>query len=271
MRRMLRFLSTVPDGDSSMTREVVQKLLAEGESNYLDWKCDFPRELIADKEKGLWDKGRAKLLKSLVSLANSSGSEQAYLVYGVKDLRAKREVMGKSLSFDDADFQQWAKNTFNPPPTFLYTEIEWDVSKTVGLFLIERTSDYPHVVKADLGGVIHKGQVWFRSGSKSEIALHGDLQRMFQGDTPFKIPKLNNSTLKQVQEHHWKKGYQVACCSFDKRDSLLEQGYQLATFPGTRREIWVGCTASGRYEHILLLKPRARPNSDGLGLKSDCD
>ncbi len=89
-----------------MTKEEIQALLAETESTYLDWKQDFPPGLLGGKNDPNWDKDRARLLKSLVSLANSGGSAYAYLVYGVRDLGAERQICGISKSFDDADLQQ---------------------------------------------------------------------------------------------------------------------------------------------------------------------
>ena len=62
--------------------------------------------------------------------------------------------------------------------------MKWDGSTIVGVFRIERTPDYPHVVQANLGGVLFEGQVWFRRGSKNTIALRGDLYGMFLGETP---------------------------------------------------------------------------------------
>ena len=240
-----------------MTREEVEALLTEGESTYLDWKRDFPQELIAGRKQAGWDTGRAKLLKPLGSLANSHGSEHAYLVYGVEDLGAERRVSGISKSFDDADFQQWAENTFSAPPTFRYSETKWDDSKTLGIFRIERTPDYPHVVQANLGDALHEGQIWFRRGSKNTVALRDDLRRMFLGETPFKISRLNDPVLKEVSEHYAAEGRQTILPRLSDRDSRLAQGYELATYPGTRREIWVGAVGD-RYDHILLLKPTAR-------------
>lgn len=236
-----------------MTPEEIEALLAEGESTYLDWKRDFPQKLIGGRGVG-WDQGRAKLLKALCSLANSHGSEYAYLVYGVEDLGSERRICGVSKSFDDATFQQWSQNTFNPPPTFRYAEINWDDSKTLGVFRIERTSDYPHVVQASLGGLLYEGQVWFRRGSKNTVALSDDLRRIFLGEKPFKISQLNDLVLKKVCEHHAAQGRDTTLRLLSERDSLLAQGYDLATYPGTRREVWVGAVGD-RYEHILLLKP----------------
>lgn len=238
-----------------MTEEDLKNLMAEGESTYLDWKRDFPPELTAGKGQANWDKGRGRLLKSLGALANSRGSIYGYLVYGVKDLGSERRVSGISKSFDDADFQQWAENTFDPPLTFRYCEIKWEERKNVGLFQIERTPDFPHVVKDNLGGILFEGQVWFRRGSKNTVALRYDLRQMFLGEVPFKISRPNDPILKEITERYKARGRQTTLPRFSDRDSFLAQGYELATYPGTRREVWVGAVGD-RYEHILLLKPK---------------
>jgi predicted HTH transcriptional regulator len=173
-----------------MKLDELKDLLAESESTYMDWKKDFPQGLIHGRKDNRWDMGRGKVLKSIISLANSHDSDRAYLVYGVKDRGAEREVVGISKTFDDADFQQWTENTFDPPPTFSYSEIQWDDSTIVGVFQIERTPDYPHVVKSNLGNILFEGQVWFRRGSKNTIAFQHDLRKMIQGETPFKISTL---------------------------------------------------------------------------------
>ena len=239
-----------------MTREELGTLLAEGESTYLDWKREFPYELLGERKSPEWDRGRAKLLKDLIALANSHGSNYGYLIYGIEDLGAERRVSGLSKSFDDADFQQWSENIFSPPPTFRYSELKWNASATVGVFRIERSPDYPHIVQSNLGGILFEGQVWFRRRSKNTIALREDLKRMFFGETPFKISKLDDRVLKEIANHYKQLGRETRLPRFADRDSLLAQGYELATYPGTRREIWVGAVGD-RHEHILLLKPKA--------------
>ena len=238
-----------------MTREDLETLLAEGESTYLDWKRDFPPQLLSGRKQPDWDIGRAKLLKGLIALANSHGPDYGYLIYGVEDRGSERCVTGISKSFDDAKFQQWAENTFSPPPTFRYSEFKWDTSIAVGTFRIERTPDYPHVVQSNLGNLLFEGQVWFRRGSKNTVALHEDLKRMFIGETPFKIATLNDPILKVISEHYKKQGRKTGLPLLGDRDSLLQRGYELATYPSTRREVWVGAVGD-RYEHILLLKPK---------------
>lgn len=238
-----------------MNLDQFKLLLNEGESQDLDWKKDWPSGLLGGKKDPKWDNGRGELLKDLISLANSTGSSTAHLVYGVKDLVPRRKVFGISKSFDDADFQQWAKNTFDPPATFLYTEIAWNETKNIGVFSIERILEYPHVIKKDLGGILYKGQVWFRTGTQNSIALHSDLQMMLKGEMPFKISKLKDPVLDNVTRYYRNQGREVTLPLIGRKDSLLAQGYEIATYPGTRREIWVG-QAGGRYGHILLLKPK---------------
>ena len=94
-------------------------------------------------------------------------------------------------------------------------------------------------------------------GSKNTVALRDDLQRMFLGETPFKISRLNDPVLKEISKQYAAEGRQTSLPRLSDRDSRLAQGYELATYPGTRREIWVGAVGD-RYEHILLLKPTAR-------------
>lgn len=238
-----------------MTKKELKSLLEKGESLNLDWKKNFPPGILRGRNSPDWDKGRGKLLKALISLANSSGSSPAFLIYGVKDMGSKREVFGISKSFDDADFQQWAKNTFDPPPNFLYTEIEWTDKMRIGVFRIEKNPDYPHVVKIDLGGILYQGQVWHRKGSQNDIALHSDLRDMFKGENPFKVSNLNDPELDKVKDYYTSKGREVSLPLLQDKDSRLAQGYEIAVYPGTRREIWAGASGN-RYQHILLLKPK---------------
>jgi hypothetical protein len=84
-----------------------KNLLEKGETQWLDWKADFPigliqGKIINEKRNPNWDLGKAELLKGLMSLANSSGENPAYLVYGVKDLGHKRDLKGISKLSDDA-------------------------------------------------------------------------------------------------------------------------------------------------------------------------
>jgi hypothetical protein len=238
-----------------MNLEQFRALLMEGESQGLDWKKEWPPGLLEGRQEKRWDQGRGELLKDLVLLANGLGPAPAHLVYGVKDLGAKREVFGITRAFDDADFQQWAINTFAPSPTFLYTPIQWNGSVIVGVFAIEKITNFPHVVKDNLGGVLYKGQVWFRRGTQNNVALDDDLRVIFEGEKAIKIVSLNDAVVKKAKSYYRDKGREVVAPWWAERDKYLVQGYEIAAYPGTRREIWVGMSGD-RFEHVLLLKPK---------------
>jgi hypothetical protein len=84
--------------------------------------------------------------------------------------------------------------------------------------------------------------------SESERRLPSDIE-------PFKIPRISEPALQLVIDHYRKLGEEACLPLMEEKDVRLEAGYTLAYYPGTRREIWVG-HVGGRFEHILMLKPR---------------
>ncbi len=238
-----------------MDKETFNRLLENPEGPSLDWKQEFPNELRVPRENGVWKNGKAKLLKSLVSIANAAEEGSGYLVYGVRDLGATRETTGISKHFDDGDFQEWAKNAFVPPPSFLYSEILYDAELTVGVFEIERVPGFPHVCRVNLGEVLHQGQVWHRRGSQNEIALHETMKDMFNGPEPFKIPSCEDAKAKELLRHFRSLGHEPGWPSIHERDVKLDEGYRLAFYPGTRREVLAGLGRFNEWESILMLKP----------------
>lgn len=230
--------------------------MEKSESDSLDWKSDFASGILGGRKDSNWDKDRARLLKSVVAIANSNDNNFGFLVYGVKDHKTQRELIGISKSFDDADFQQWFENIFDVPPKFTYREIEIESGINIGIFNIHRTPSYPHVVKTDLGDTLYRGQVWYKRGTKNTVALKTELSAMFQSIEPFKIGTLRDPSLKMVTDFYSEQGRNTSLPRLSDRDSCLARGYELAYYPGTNREVWCG-ESDGRYEHILLLKPSA--------------
>lgn len=75
-----------------------------------------------------------------------------------------------------------------------------------------------------------------------------------QPSAPFKIPRMNDPELEKVSEHYRSLGREPVLPRMEARDVNLARGYELAVYPGTAREVWVGFN-SGAYEHLLMLKP----------------
>lgn len=236
-----------------MRRDEFQKLLQNSESSFLDWKADFPAGLIKGSRHPDWEKGKAELLKDIVSIANNDDGGTGFLVYGVKDHGTHREVIGIGRNWDDADFQTWAQTAFDPPPQFLYSELAWKNDKTVGMFSIDHVADYPHVASRSIDRVFCEGQVWYRFGTRNSVADHGKLRNMFLGQEPYALERMDGSISNKVKQHYESQACTVQWRRFGNRDELVEQGFSLAYFPGTRRPILV--MNRGEPDLILMVRP----------------
>lgn len=237
-----------------MTVDEFRTLLPFGESDDLDWKAEVPPGIVQGKKGADWNRGRATILKDIVSIANGEGNQFGFLVYGVKDKRSSREIVGVNAMPPDADLQTWAEQVFEPSPKFTSFELHADCGKRVAIIRIERVPSYPHVVKHDFGDVLCAGQIWFRRGSKNTVASSADIRRMIQGAEPFKMARSSNSVMDQIVAHYRSQNRECYLPALADKDPLLTQGYDIAYYPGSRREVWVG-EINGRFEHILMLRP----------------
>lgn len=237
-----------------MDQAVLEELMQQGEGESLDWKRDFPQPLLSGNSDPYWNTGRGTLLKDMAAIANTITPGNGHLVYGVKDTGTERIVFGISKQWDDATFQQWVTNTFDPPIKFSYAEIQWDDDKIIGVFDIQRSPAFPHVATQDVGAALCKGQVWFRRGSQNDVAGRDDLKEMFTAPEPFCVNRLDDRELVQVIQLLRDQGVEASMQLRANKDSLLAQGYEPAYYPGSRREVHGG-HQFGRYEHILMVKP----------------
>ena len=237
-----------------MKEHEFKELLRESESTWLDWKRDFPPGLVKGSGGPEWEKGKGTLLKDLVSIANCDEERTGFLVYGVKAKGTKRIVTGIARSWDDADSQEWAMNTFKPPIRFSYSELEYPDTQVVGIFSVDPSPDYPHVAYQTINGVIYEGQTWYRRGSRNCVAHYEDLKDMFFRHTPLKAKRLGSQLEQDVRKHYESSGCTVIGASLSDKDNKLREGYKVAHYPRTRREVWFG-EHNGQYQHILMLEP----------------
>ena len=162
-----------------MKKGEFQKLLNHSQKSWLDWQESFPLELLKGDDHPEWEAGQAKLLRGLAALANRPEGQQGFLIFGVKDHGSHREVKGIFKSWEDANFQSWVQNRFDPPLSFTYSELAVSDNIKVGIFVVDLSPRYPHVTAQSLGGVLHEGQVWVRRENETKVALHDDLREMF--------------------------------------------------------------------------------------------
>jgi len=218
-----------------------EELLNNSEDTWLDWKADFPSQLLQTAKSPEWDRGRGELLKDLVAIANGEGRDRGYLVYGVKDHRTHRELRKISKSWNDADFQTWASIAFQPPLRFLYSELEYK-GHQIGVFEIDRIPEYPHVCVMTIDSVLYKGQVWFRKGSQNDFAKRDDLERMIRGKEPFLFERIDDPQLEELLKEHKRQNINVAGLRYIQLDSRLASGWKVVYYPGTRRPVCAGGT-----------------------------
>lgn len=74
---------------------------------------------------------------------------------------------------------------------------------------------------------------------------------------PFLISRMNEPELQRITDSYRNQGRGPVLPNMEERDVKLAQGYELAHYPGTSREVWVGYH-QGAYEHLLMLKPLQR-------------
>lgn len=229
----------------------LSELLGQAEGPSLDWKRDFPNGIAGGSGHLQREEHRGKLLKSLVSIANSVVDERGYLVYGVEDKNAHRTIVGVRGSFDDATFQDWNVRAFSPPLQFRYRE-EAQGAKTVGVFEVTPSSDYPHVCATDVGDELRAGQVWFRRGSRNTLGTYADLKRMFASPEPMRTTEGDGALVRQIKAFWEPLGWEVFWPTVNDRDEKLAQGYRLAYAPESRREIRL--SSSNVDAHVLMLR-----------------
>jgi hypothetical protein len=230
------------------------ELLLSPESDWLDWKANYPGPLLAGSSSPAWDRGRAELLKDLVAIANGEGPAIGYLVYGVLDHGTHREVTGVTKHFDDADFQTWARVVFEPIPSFAFQELQYE-RKTLGVFEIRRIPEYPHVAIQSLGDTLCLGQVWLRQGTRNITAGRTELSRMVIGNKPFSFSRIDDPVLTEaIRQIETATGKKATMRRFGDLDSLFQQGLFQAYFPGSRRPIYIGTDSRGDPDLILLLR-----------------
>jgi hypothetical protein len=185
-------------------------------------------------------------------MANGLLQGEGRVIYGVKDHRTHREVLGISRSWDDATFIEWLGNAVEPPVNASYSEVLWEQGKRIGVFQISVHPDGPHLAVRTTGK-LHKGQVWQRIGTQNRVALHRELRSLFALPEPITLDNTQGSLATKMKEYYQKRGAEVVFPRYSGRYDKLAEGYTFALFPGTRQHVLVGTT--GKPELIAMLRP----------------
>lgn len=217
-----------------MNLHEIRQLLLHAEQHDIDFKRTFPPNYFGERGRQK-DQATATLVKDVAAMANALAPGPAYLVYGVSDVHGERHVVPRVAREreDDARLQQLLARYLDPKPEFWYGEFALE-GEVVGVFKVERTADAPHVVKADLGGKIHVGQVFMRSGTSTKIAMSLDLKRLAQPAEPYRT-RLNSAEVEVLAREMAAAGWRTSWVLLNDIDDKIAVGAQLVYKQGTRR------------------------------------
>ena len=237
-------------------------LLPHGETVDLDWKRTFPPGYFDKSDRSRYDSAHAEVVKDVASMANAASEKVGHLVYGIADQNGQRVVWPdvRTHVVDEAVLAQFLTRYLDPAPAFEYTEFQHE-GRLVGLLRVRRVMPYPHVVRESLGGAIHKGQIYVRKGTRTEIALHADLLHMIDGLRPMVLP-YGTTEANRVETELRAEGWQLSWPDDRGLDQSVQAGYEHAYSPGTRRQIQAPTgNPFGMPQTMFLM--RRRPSEGG--------
>ena len=186
---------------SSVTKELIDRLLYQEESDSLDFKEEQYKFVEAE------DYEKSELLKDIIAFANSWTTSTSYILIGVREKKGeKSEVLGISNHFEDANLQEFINKKTNRPITFSYETFKYE-SKKIGVIEIPN-QERPFYLEKDFPK-LSKGKVYIRRGSSTDIASIDEISKMGIGSTSY-VPKLELE-IYDVNTHSTKNAFENTC------------------------------------------------------------
>lgn len=189
-----------------ITKDLFAQTLLNNESNKIDFKRNqYPLEN---------DKQKSELIKDIVSIANTKGDENGYIVLGIESKPNGSKVRFDIKNhYDDAMLQQIVKDKVNPPPIFTYNPYQ-EENLSFGIIVIPKSKNRPHVIIKDYG-ILRRNAVYVRRGSSTDEATREELEEMFhercpkvrEGELPTLAKFLQENLLQHVEIHNTSSAY----------------------------------------------------------------
>jgi predicted HTH transcriptional regulator len=128
--------------------------------------------------RGATDEEKSKLLKDILSFANTHRKADAYILIGVQEVKGGRsEVVGISEDIDDADLQQLINSKTNRRINFSYKATQYNEFKVGIIHIPVQIQERPFFSTRDFG-IIRKNEVYIRQGSSNAIATPDEIISM---------------------------------------------------------------------------------------------
>lgn len=156
----------------NVNETIFRTLLLQSEGADLDFKRD------QYAFKGADDLNQSKLLKDILTFANSWRLGDAHVLIGVDDLNTgHRDARGIPAAdhIDDATLQQFVKSKINRDVKFSYHAFPYD-GKSFGIITIHKQKR-PFYARKDFG-IVKANEVYFRRGSSCAVATPEEIHQM---------------------------------------------------------------------------------------------
>lgn len=155
-----------------MNETLFRTLLLQSEGPELDFKRD------QYAFKGADDLNKSKLLKDVLTFANSWRLGEAHILIGVEDLntghRDARGIPG-AQHIDDASLQQFVNSKTNRDVKFSYQAFPYD-GRSFGIITIPKQKR-PFYARKDFG-IVKASEVYYRRGSSCAVATPDEIHQM---------------------------------------------------------------------------------------------
>jgi hypothetical protein len=153
-----------------MTNELLEQLLHETESPYLDFKRDQYRFVSSTDEE------KAELLKDILAFANAWRRTDAFILIGVEEVKGERSIVrGVTWHFDDASLQQFVNSKTQRAIDFSVLTVGIDQQK-IDVIRIP-VQGRPFYLKKDYAK-LKAGVVYFRRGTTTAEANPDEIAAM---------------------------------------------------------------------------------------------
>jgi len=153
-----------------MNEEEFIELIQKPEGPTLDFKRQQYKLVI--------EQNKSEFIKDILSMANTIRDCTSYIVIGIKAYPdGRKELVGESCHWDDANLQLVIKDKVEKVPPFHYFPITIH-DKTYGIIEIPVSYDKPFRVSRDFG-VIKKHAVYLRRGTMNDEARDDEIRAMY--------------------------------------------------------------------------------------------
>ncbi|CAM3626888.1 ATP-binding protein [Deinococcus frigens] len=227
----------------------------------VDFKRTFPPNYFdPSKKSSEREKARAELVKDVAAPANAESTNPGYLVYGINDQDGQRKVFRRNdiEREDESILSSFLAKYLDPAPKIEYGEFKRD-GEVVGLLQVYRVPEYPHVIRQNLGNSIYAGQVFYREGTSTKLALHERLAAMFRDAKPFNVRR-SSEELRTISLDLQKQGWHTSWIPEHEMNERLQEGGLLVYKAGTRRPYRTNSDfAATAWEYLMKRRPQQSP------------